>query len=129
MKHNKNMFIILVLSVVIIGIFAFTSGRMTPTFVVDNDKVFHALAFVVVAFLVHHSLAAGNLDKTIVYSMAFGALIEIVQELFTTREFSGKDWAFDALGINLYFIVYYYFGEQINKIEQYIMHFEFKKKD
>ena len=125
---NKNMLIILGLTIVVISIFAFTSGRITPAFVIDNDNFFHALGFVVISFMIHHSIAHGNLDKTIVYAMAFGGLIELFQVTFTQREFSLSDWAFDALGINLYFIVYYYFGEQIHRFEQFIMHFKFKKK-
>jgi len=122
---NKNMIKIFIFTIFVISIFAFTSGRLTPAFVVNNDKIFHTLAFIVLSFMMHHSFAMGSLRKSAIFVLFVGVMIEVIQVLFTTRGFSFEDLGFDLLGVMLYSIIYYYAGTHIDRLEQYILNYNF----
>ena len=72
---------------------------------VINDKVSHALAFLVLAFLGDISFPQARFVLPIACGLAaYGMLIECIQYFLPYRSFSLLDFAADLLGISVYFI-------------------------
>lgn len=68
-----------------------------------NDKVMHAFAFFVFAFLAQLAYPQSRYIVLISGLAIFGAGIEIVQSYLPYRDFELKDWFADMLGCLIYF--------------------------
>ena len=72
---------------------------------VINDKVAHALAFLLLTLLADISFPEARFSLRITYGLAaYGMLIECIQFFLPYRSFSLLDFAADLLGIGVYFI-------------------------
>jgi len=96
------MIYLLLLSLLVISIFAFSPGQYTPAFIVNHDKAAHAVVFFVLSFMMHRSFPAMPMQKNILVLGLLALTIEIVQFLFADRGFSVEDMGFNAMGISLY---------------------------
>lgn len=93
---------ILVIAIATILFFALMPGRMTPAFIVDHDKVVHAVVFFMLALMLRRSFPGVSLLQCVVFLGIFGVGIETLQYLFANRGFSRGDIVFDGLGLTLY---------------------------
>lgn len=99
------MIYLLLLSLLVISIFAFSPGQYTPAFIVNHDKATHAVVFFVLSFMMHRSFPAMPMQKNILVLGLLALTIEIVQFLFADRGFSVEDMGFNAIGISIYVIL------------------------
>jgi len=102
---SRNQFKVLFFITVIFVLYqALTPSSKIPYFDFDNaDKVLHASAFFVLAFLLNRS--SSSISKRIrnIFSLlAFGILIEILQSFTGYREVSVGDVFADLIGILLF---------------------------
>lgn len=93
---------LLVLSLIIISLFAFSPGEYTPATIVNHDKTVHALTFFVLSFLLHRSFRNIPVTQIIVFTILMGLAIELIQFIFTSRGFSLEDLMYDIVGVTLY---------------------------
>lgn len=86
-------------------IFALGPARLTPAYVVNHDKAFHALGFFI--FAISLSLIRQNLSLVlhafILSVLAFS--IEAFQYMFSGRGFSLEDIAYDLVGIAVFYLL------------------------
>ena len=92
------------LAVTLVMMMYLATTQQAPS-VIDNlnDKVNHALAFYVLAFLADYSVpkVRFNLGNGLTI-LGYGLLIEVIQYFLPYREFSLFDLAADAIGIAVY---------------------------
>ncbi|WP_428353525.1 VanZ family protein [Methyloprofundus sp.] len=96
---------LLSLTLLVIGIFAFSSGQLTPAFIVNHDKAAHALTFFILSWMLRRSFPAMPWLKIIMLLSLVALAIETIQFLFAERGFSIEDMLFNAMGIFSYFIL------------------------
>ncbi len=104
-KRKKLILISRLLLIAVLSAIFFLATTRLDIPVVDNinDKVNHALAFVVLALLVDLSWPQTGLSAGKVFALlGYGLAIEIVQYFLPYRTFSLWDLAADGTGIFLY---------------------------
>ncbi len=85
--------------------FAFSPGHFTPTIFNNHDKLAHFCAFFILSLGMNFSFSTYSTRRLFVV-MAFLAMgIEVVQYLFTSREFSIIDFAAGMVGVFTYLIL------------------------
>lgn len=94
-------------SLICIGVFAFSPGQYTPAFIVNHDKAAHTLTFFVLTFLMHRSFRTLTILYITIFAILLGIAIELIQFFFTSRGFSLEDLMYDAVGIALYIMTYF----------------------
>lgn len=95
-----------ILSLITISVFAFSPGQNTPVFIAYHDKAAHALTFFILSFLMHRSFSLLSMTKIIMFMISLGIAIELIQLLFTSREFSLEDLMYDAIGMTMYITIH-----------------------
>ena len=113
---KKNIYFILLL--VIISIFAFLPHKSIPHAIdTFNANYKHVLAFFSISFYMYF-YKKSTLIEIFIFILLFGIYIEVIQGLYTTREFSLYDLFFDLIGYllltalvfhKLYFSKIYYY--------------------
>lgn len=74
-----------------------------PLIPLFTDKIKHALAFFALTALATRGWPhTGLWPRIVLYLLAYGAAIEVIQEFIPFRELSFFDWVADAVGIGLY---------------------------
>lgn len=95
----------LVLSVLVISWFAFTSSKVQVASLA-SDKVNHFVAFFVLAYLLDQSLPRLRFLLIKFWPLfAYGLLIEVVQSRLSYRDFSLLDLAADAAALVAYWLL------------------------
>lgn len=96
--------LVLLVAIAAISWLAFTSVSVRPA-QITSDKVNHALAFFVLAFLVDNAFPRMRFLRVKVWPLiAYGIAIEIIQR-FVARDASLLDLAADGVGISLYWLL------------------------
>lgn len=91
-------------AVVAVSWLAFTSASIRPA-QISSDKVNHALAFFVLAFLIDNAFPRVRFLYVKVWPLiAYGVAIEIIQR-FVSRDPSWLDLVADGVGISLYWLL------------------------
>lgn len=84
---------------------AFSPGHFTPKIFFNHDKLAHFCAFFVLSIGMNFSFSAYSIRRLFVV-MAFLAIgIEVIQYLFTSREFSIIDFAAGMVGVFTYLVL------------------------
>jgi len=86
----------------IVAFFAFSPESYTPSIVADHDKLGHFGAFFVLSFLLQWAFRKMPIYSVIMLMGLWAMGIEIIQLLFTQREFSWEDMFFSLLGTLCY---------------------------
>lgn len=96
--------LVLLVAIAAISWLAFTSVSVRPA-QITSDKVNHAFAFFVLAFLVDNAFPRMRFLRVKVWPLiAYGIAIEIIQR-FVARDASLLDLAADGVGISLYWLL------------------------
>lgn len=106
---SKSQFKVVFFTALIVTLYkALTPSTGTPFFDFANaDKVLHALAFFLLAFLLNRSSSSTTKRiRNILSLLAFGVLIEILQYFTGYREASIGDVLADLVGILLFQLTY-----------------------
>ena len=93
---------ILAISVVMIFFFALMPGKMTPAFIVDNDKAVHATVFFMLALMLQRSFPQVRFWPRLMLLAMMALGIEVLQYFVADRGFSRGDLVFDGLGLIVY---------------------------
>ena len=72
------------------------------------DKVQHALAFFSLAALLDIASLRRYWQWKVPLLLGYGAMIEVLQAFLPWRSFSVADWFADALGLGLYWLVWWW---------------------
>lgn len=70
-----------------------------------NDKLLHAVGFMVMAFLSHAAHPSAKPYIPFLGLVVFGLLIEVIQGYLPTRSLSFYDWLADIGGLAIYFLL------------------------
>lgn len=97
---------IFIVSLLIVFVFAFSPGKYTPAYIVDHDKIAHAMAFFMLSFFLHRTFPIWKMQTVMLLMFLFGLTLEMVQFLFTSRGFSLKDLMYDVVGMIIYMSVH-----------------------
>ena len=97
--------LLLILTSLLILIFATAPGDWTPAWIVNHDKFSHMLVFFILALML--SLALPRM-KLIIHTstiILFALSIESMQLMFAARGFSFEDILFDIAGLMLFYLL------------------------
>lgn len=93
---------LLLLSLLVISIFAFSPGHFTPAFIVNNDKAAHLVVFSILSLMMSRSFPAMQVQKNVLLLSLLALAIETIQFLFAKRGFSAEDILYDIAGVLLF---------------------------
>lgn len=102
-KSARFLFAAILLSILF---FAFTPGHYMPSVFTGQDKLNHIVAFFLLTLLGKYAFSTIKSYTLFVYLTLLAIGIEIVQKLFTSREFSMVDAAVGIISILLGLLVH-----------------------
>jgi VanZ family protein len=105
--RTRTLFKVLFLTALVVG----TVLALIPSSgmgVKHLDKVQHALAFFSLAALLDMASLRRFWQWKVPLLLGYGAMIEVLQAFLPWRSFSVADWFADALGIGIYWLVWWW---------------------
>jgi VanZ family protein len=110
---------LLVLGLLVIFAFSLLPGQMTPAYVVNHDKAAHALAFVILSFMLAGAFPFLSLGVRFMLLALLALIIETLQFLFVGRGFSIEDLLYDLAGMLLFVVLSISFGQALRMIVKF----------
>jgi len=104
---NTPVFLSVLVFCLIAGLLVFALGpaRLTPAYVVNHDKAFHALGFFIFAMALSYINKHLSVFVHAFILIALAVSIEAIQYFFSGRGFSARDIFYDLVGIAIFYLL------------------------